>query len=157
MILMAATIILTTVTTIPTIPTIVSIIISFTFRKFSILSPPKIPEVLKMITIHTLYKFRIHLQLLSVNCNNDAHKMPKAGIWALARHHAASAWCGRNHIHNVLILAKGEPLTVQGNTYIHYRELQRTSRSFSIKQANEIVFITLLPPPLQILSGAGET
>lgn len=85
MILMATTIILTTVTTIPTIPTIVSIIISFTFRKFSIVSPPKIPEVLKMITIHTLYKFRIHLQLLSVNCNNDAHKMPKAGIWALIR------------------------------------------------------------------------
>ncbi len=84
MILMAATIILTTVTTIPTIPTIVSIIISFTFRKFSIVSPSKIPEVLKMITIHTLYKFRIHLQLLSVSCNNDAHKMPKAGILALA-------------------------------------------------------------------------
>ena len=64
---------------------------------------------------------------------------------------------GENHIHNVLILAKGEPLTVQGNTYIHYRELQRTSRSFSIKQAKEIVFITLLPLPLQILPGAGET
>lgn len=48
MILMIVTIILTTVTTIPTIPTIVSIIISFTFREFSIVSPPKILEALKM-------------------------------------------------------------------------------------------------------------
>lgn len=42
MVLIVVTMMLIIVTTIPTIATIVSVIISFTFRKFSIVSPPKI-------------------------------------------------------------------------------------------------------------------
>ncbi len=30
-----------------------------------------------MVTIHTYARFRINLRLSSVNCNDDAHKMPK--------------------------------------------------------------------------------
>ncbi len=29
------------------------------------------------VTIHTYARFRINLRLSSVNCNDDAHKMPK--------------------------------------------------------------------------------
>ncbi len=31
----------------------------------------------KNVTIHTYARFRINLRLSSVNCNDDAHKMPK--------------------------------------------------------------------------------
>lgn len=62
------------------------------------------------VTIHTHAGFRIHLRLFSVNCNDDAHKMPKnrhfgAGSDTMQQVHGAGVKNNNLHpVHNMITL-----------------------------------------------------